>query len=613
MDGNHFVVNCTLTVGTRSIPTFALIDCGATGLAFIDIDFMRQHSLPTTLLSTPRTLEVIDGRPISSGAITHRCQLGIQIGTHLEGLPMFVTTLGHYPLVLGIPWLRRHDVALHFATNRLSFGSEYCLHHCLPGNRPSSVSALLRPPPEDPDLALLSVAKTRIPPEYADFASLFSEEESWSLPPHRPYDHSIPLRDGASPAFGPLYTQSHRELQVLREWLDDNLEKGFIRASSSPAASPILFVKKPDGELRLCVDFRDLNQKTIKNRYPLPLFRETLMRLHKAKVFTKLDVRSAYNLIRMAPGEEWKTAFRTRYGLYESLVMPFGLTNAPASFQHFINDTLHEYLDVFCTAYLDDILIYSENPKEHTDHVRLVLTALSGAGLNLKPEKCEFRRSTVKYLGMIISDSGCGVDPAKVATIQEWATPRNVKDIQSFLGFANFLRRFVQGYSGIAAPITRLTRKDTPFKWGREQQDAFDELKQAFTTAPVLRHFDPDLPTTIETDASDYVSAGIMSQPDREGRLHPVAYFSKKHSLAECNYEIHDKELLAIIRCFEEWRPELEGSPCPVRVLTDHRNLEYFITKKLLNRRKHDGANSCPALNTRWSIDRESSEENLTR
>jgi hypothetical protein len=266
--------------------------------------------------------------------------------------------------------------------------------------------------------------------------------------------------------------------------------------------------------------------------------------------------------------------------------MPFRLKNAPASFQHFINDTLHEYLDVFCTAYLDDILIYSEREEEHTNHVRSVLSALSRAGLNLKPEKCEFRCSSVKYLGMIISNSGCGLDPAKVSTVQEWPTPRNIKDVQSFLGFANFLRRFIIGYSRIVAPLTKLTRKGIPFKWEHDQQEAFDELKQAFTTAPVLRHFDPDLPITVETDASDYYSAGILSQLDPEGRLHPVAYFSKKHATAECNYEIHDKELLAIVRCFEEWRPELEGSPHPIRVLTDHRNLEYFMTKKLLNRRQ---------------------------
>ena len=171
-----------------------------------------------------------------------------------------------------------------------------------------------------------------IPPEYQEFRSLFSEKEANKLPPHRPGDHRIPLREGTAPSFGPLYSLSRQELEALRNWLDDNLKKGFIRTSSSPAGSPILFVKKKDGSLRLCVDYRDLNEKTIKNQYPLPLIQETLMQLSKAKWYTKLDIRGAYNLIRMAEGEDWKTAFRIHYGLFESLVMPFGLTNAPATF-----------------------------------------------------------------------------------------------------------------------------------------------------------------------------------------------------------------------------------------------------------------------------------------
>jgi hypothetical protein len=328
-----------------------------------------------------------------------------------------------------------------------------------------------------------------IPPEYHKFLPLFSETEANKLPPHRPYDHRIPLKDGFTPPFGPIYSLSRTELEALRKWLEENLSKGFIHASSSPAGAPILFIKKGDGSLRLCVDYRGLNDGTIKNRYPLPLLHETLLHLQKAKYFTKLDIRGAYHLVRMAEGEEWKTAFRTRYGLFESLVMPFGLTNAPASFQQFINDVLRPYLDVFVTAYLDDILIYSDNLEEHKKHVLKVLEALSEAGLHLKPEKCEFHQREVKYLGFIISTSGTKMDPVKVATIQEWPAPRNVKDVQSFLGFANFYRRFIQGYSNIVSPMTRLTRKNTHFIWSDECSQSFETLKQAFTTAPILRHF----------------------------------------------------------------------------------------------------------------------------
>jgi hypothetical protein len=216
--------------------------------------------------------------------------------------------------------------------------------------------------------------------------------EANKLPPHRPYNHRIPLNDGFTLPFGPIYSLSRTELEALRKWLEENLSKGFIRASSSPAGAPIQFVKKGDGSLCLCIDYQGLNEGTIKNRYPLPLLHETLLRIQKAKYFTKLDIHGAYNLVRMAEGEEWKTAFRTQYGLFESLVMPFGLTNAPASFQHFINDVLRPYLDVFVTAYLDNILIYTDNLEEHKKHILKVLEALSEAGLHLKPEKYEFHQ-----------------------------------------------------------------------------------------------------------------------------------------------------------------------------------------------------------------------------
>jgi hypothetical protein len=288
----------------------------------------------------------------------------------------------------------------------------------------------------------------------------------------------------------------------------------------------------------------------------------------------------------MAEGEEWKTACRTRYGLFESLVMPFGLTNAPASFQHFINDVLRPYLDVFVTAYLDDILSYSHNLDDHQKHVLKVLEALSKAGLHLKPEKCEFHQQEVKYLGFIISTSGTKMDPAKVATIQELPEPQNVKDIPSFLGFANFYRRFVTGYSNIVAPMTCLTRKNTHFIWSDECSKSFETIKQAITTGPILRHFDYDREIIVETDASDYVSAGVLSQYDDQGILHPVAFFSKKHTPAEFKYEIYKKELMAIVRAFEEWRPELECALHPIQVLRDHTNLEYFMSTKLLNQQQ---------------------------
>jgi hypothetical protein len=266
--------------------------------------------------------------------------------------------------------------------------------------------------------------------------------------------------------------------------------------------------------------------------------------------------------------------------------MPFGLTNAPAIFQHFINNVLTPYLDRFCTAYLDDILIYSDTCEEYQEYVNLVLEAFEKAGLHLKPEKCEFHRQEVEYSGLIMCTEGIKMDLERFTAVQDWQAPCNLKDVRAFLGFANFCHRFVRNYSKIVQPLTLLTWNGVAFVWKEEQQKAFDHLKNTFMSAPVLARFDPDRDVIVETDASNYVSAGVLSQYDDDGILHPVAYFSKKYSPAECKYEIYDKELMAIIRAFEEWRPELQSVINPIRVLSDHKNLEYFTTTKLLNQRQ---------------------------
>ena len=336
------------------------------------------------------------------------------------------------------------------------------------------------------------------------------------------------------------------------------------------------------------MDFRGLNKITIKNRYPLPRIDETLDQLRKAKYYTRLDVRDGYYCIRMAEGEEYKTAMRTRYGLFEWLVMPMGLTNAPGTFQNYINDTLRQFIDIFCVTYLDDILIYSESFDEHISHVNQVLATLQKAGLHLNPEKCQFHTTQTEFLGYIISPDGISMDPAKVQTIQEWETPESVHDIQVFLGFANFYRRFIRGYSRICRPLFDLLHKNVKFSWNLEAQNAFQYLKECFTSAPILKHFDPILPITLEVDSSDTVTSGILLQPSEEGSkiLHPVAYFSKKMLPAECNYSIGEKELLAIVNAFQEWRHYLEGAAHQITVLSDHKNLKEFTSTMKLNRRQ---------------------------
>jgi len=308
---------------------------------------------------------------------------------------------------------------------------------------------------ETPDLS-------NVPSEYHKFADVFSKIKAEVLPPHCSYDLKINLKEGTQPPVGPIYSLSASEQEALKEFIEENLNMGFIQPTSSPHGALVLFVKKKDGSLRLCVDFRGLNCISKKDCYPLPLIFNLLDSPRKARVYSKIDLCHAYHLVHIANGNEWKTAFRTHYGSFEWSVMLFGLTNAPAAFQRFMNDIFSDLLDVCVMIYLDDILIYSNNMSEHYWHVKEVLKHLRKTGLYAKAEKCEFHSESVEYLGYILSPSGLTMSDDKVKIIQDWPEPKKVKDIQSFLGFANFYRQFIFNYSDIVIPLTCLTWKDIP-------------------------------------------------------------------------------------------------------------------------------------------------------
>lgn len=436
--------------------------------------------------------------------------------------------------------------------------------------------------------------RERLPSQLRELADAFLGDEQGGLPPHRPgFDVKIELQKDDNgrerqPPHGPLYDMSREELLVLRATLADLMSKGWIRASSSSASSPVLFARKPGGGLRFCVDFRALNAITSRDRYPLPLIRETLRALAKARFFTKLDVRAAFHRMRVAEGDEWKTAFRTRQGLFEWLVCPFGLAGAPAAFQRFINSVLGDYLDVFCSAYMDDVIIYTDgNLDDHLDKVREVVKRMREAGLKIDIDKCAFGVKQIRYLGFII-EAGIGikVDPAKVEAITAWEEPEDASGVRSFLGFANFYRDFIPIFSEIVAPLVALTKRGVPWQWLPEHQQAFDRIKELLVCAPVLAMFDHTLETILEADSSGYGIGGVLSQVGTDGILRPVGFYSRKLSPAEANYEIHDKELLSIVSAMRHFRGELRSVESLFTVLSDHRNLQYFMTTRQLSERQ---------------------------
>jgi len=295
----------------------------------------------------------------------------------------------------------------------------------------------------------------------------------------------------------------------------------------------------------------------------------------------------------MKSRDEWKAVFRTNRGLFEPLVMFFGLTNSPATFQTMMNDIFRDLImEGVVVVYLDDILIFTETLEEHRKVTRRVLALLKKHKLFLKPDKCEFEKTKVEYLGVIVSHNSVEMDPAKVAGVAEWPAPSNKKEVQSFLGFTNFYRRFIRDFSHHARPLFDLTKGDVKWRWTSEEQSAFDALKSAVTSTPVLASPDNSRPFRIEADSSDFATGAVLSQQSPEtGKWHPVAFLSKSLSPVERNYKIHDKEMLAIIRAMEEWRQFLEGAEHQFEVWTDHKNLEYFMTAKKLNRRQ-----------ARWSL-----------
>ena len=400
------------------------------------------------------------------------------------------------------------------------------------------------------------------------------------LPPVRATEHTIPLVEGARPVFRPPFRLSPAEREEVEKQVKHLVEMGFISPSSSPYGSPILFVPKPNGKLRMCVDFRKLNEMTVRNRYAMPRADDLMDSLGGAKVFSAMDLSSGYWQIRLAPGEAEKTAFRTHFGHFEWKVLPMGLVNAPATFQSLMNNIFTEkgYLGKFVAVYLDDILIYSRTPEEHLEHLNKVLEVLREHKLYANLEKCQFNKDELRYLGHVVGKDGIKVDPRKIAVIKDYPRPSTVKEVRSFLGLATYFRRFIQGFSALARPLHELTKQKEVWRWDALRQAAFDGLKEALCNAPVLAMRDWTLPVEVICDASVHGVGAVLMQ---EG--HPIAFESQRFNDAAYNYDTGEQEMLAVVHALRKFRCYVEGGH--FTLVTDHEPLTFLNDQPRLTRK----------------------------
>ena len=479
-----------------------------------------------------------------------------------------------YDVILGVDWLKPNHALIDCFDMLVTFGEpgKPVLQYQGASTDVVLVAGLLA---KLEGLSMdLNIGEISIISEYLDVFQEIPE-----LPPRRVVDFVIEILPGTAPISISPYRMAPTELKELKVQIEELLRQGFIRPSFSPWGAPVLFVRKKDGTLRLCVDYRQLNKVTIKNRYPLPRIDDLFDQLRESTIFSKIDLRSGYHQLRVKEDDISKTAFRTRYGHYEFVVMPFGLTNAPAVFMDIMNRVFSPYLDKFVVVFVDDILIYSKSKGEHENHLRIVLQTLRDNKLYAKFEKCDFWKEEVKFLGHVVSKDGVSVDPSKVEAVMNWKQPTTVTEIRSFLGLAGYYRRFIRDFSSIASSLTKLTRKDVPFMWTADCEKAFNELKTSLTTAPVLTIPSEGGGLVIYSDASHQGLGCVLMQ---HGKV--VAYASRQLKVHEKNYPTHDLELAAIVFALKIWRHYLYGEK--FELFSDHKSLKYLFTQKELNMRQ---------------------------
>jgi hypothetical protein len=470
-------------------PTVILFDFGASH-TFISKNFVEKHCIPYTesregfIIHSPR------GRIFTKEVAFH---IPVTLAGREFPTNMIVLKGQDIDVILGMNWLAQHKAIINtdLRTIKLSHGHEE-IQLSIP------VAVLAKLSGRACEAIVQEIQDILVVCEFPD---VFPEDLP-GLPPERDVEFEIKLKPDTAPISKRSYRMPHNELAELKTQLQDLLEKGFIRPSSSPWVCPAIFVKNKDQTLQMCMDYGPLNEVTVKNKYPLPRINILFDQLTGARVFSKIDLRSVYHQIRIRPEDISKTAFTMRYGLFEYLVMSFGLTNAPAHFTYLMNSVFMPELDKFVVVFIADILIYSKNEEEHAKHLRIVLTHLREHQLYAKFSKCAFWLEEIQFLGHVLSAKGIAVNPSKVKHILEWKPPTTVHQVPSFLGLAGYYRRFIRDFSKIVKPITSLLKNDTKFDWSSKCNEAFEQLKVLLTTAPVLAQPHIEKPFDVYCDGS---------------------------------------------------------------------------------------------------------------
>src|SRR5487761_1072742 len=591
--------------------SIALIDFRATE-NFMSLEYAKYLHLPIKRLEQSRKLFNVDGTQNKSGDLQYFTDLDVQTGTQRTKLQFFLTNLGTNKAIPVFPWFAA-------VQPRIDWKRGWIDHSQLPIIFRSSDATKARfiprtinqPKPIHHDQIYIGRIifesppneTSKIPFQYQQYSRVFSKDASHEFPPSCLWDHAIELKPGA-PATLPakLIRLSQPELEELRKFVQEHLKRKTICPSKSPYTASFFFIKKKDGKLRPVQDYRPVNKWTIQNRYPLPLIPQLVDRLRGCSLYTKFDIRWGYNNVRIKEGDKWKAAFLTNEGLFEPTVMFFSLTNSPATFQTMMNSIFApEITQAWLTVYMDDMAIHTSKRKDETEeqhlerhrsHVCIILAKLKEHNLFLKPEKCTYEQTSIEFLGVTVDEGTVQMDHKKVEKVQNWPTPTNVTEVRRFLGFTGYYRYFIQDYSSIARPLLDLTQKATPWHWEKRQQDAFETLRNQMCNKPVLRQPDFTKKFTVHTDASAYGVGAILLQEGEPNttspskpRLHPIAYYSATFTSTERNYDIYERELLAIIKAITHWRPYLIWTQEPFTIVTDHANLLYWKSPRKLNRR----------------------------